>query len=168
MEKQIFPAVFIPCLWALLQRKTPGTCQQTARHGRPPSECQLPPSAQAELHSSPCVPVEQQRSLGRDSRATLGCIFLLESSRCCGQTHGMCMGPDGPELCPYLGGQGEIQECLGVMWAFSSASLKSAPKAVPSVLAQYREKESDALGGREMWPFRGFLSFPCSDPCTFK
>lgn len=57
-EKQISTAVFIPCLWALLQRKTPGTCQQTARHGCPPSECHLPPSAQAEFHSSPCVPVE--------------------------------------------------------------------------------------------------------------
>lgn len=52
------------------------------------------------------------------------------------------------------------QECLGILWAFSGASLKTAPKALPSVLAQYREKESNPLGRREMWLFQDFLSFP--------
>lgn len=114
---------------------------------------------------------------------------MLESSKCCLQTHGMCIcvhrhvDPDGPKLCPYLGDQGEIQagfgqtplargaspqQSLGIMWALCSVSLKTAPKALPCVLAQYGEKESDPLGGREMWSLQGFLCFPSSDLGMFK
>lgn len=152
-----------------------------------PSECHLPLTAQAEFHSSLCACGVTKELRSRQ----LGylCILLLESSRCCLQTHGMCIcvhrhvDPHGLKVCPYLGGPrrdsgwlwpntpahgASPQERLGITWAFSSASLKNAPKALPSVLAQNREKESNPLGGREMWPFQGFLSFLCCDPCTFK
>lgn len=53
VEKQIFTAVFIPCLWAFLRRKAPGTCQQTAGHGHPSSKCHLhPPQPQPRQSSS--------------------------------------------------------------------------------------------------------------------
>lgn len=61
-EKQIFTTVFIPCSWAFLQRKAPGTCQQTARHRHPSSKCHPHPWQPRQssrcwllLHSLPCV-----------------------------------------------------------------------------------------------------------------
>lgn len=52
------------------------------------------------------------------------------------------------------------QECLGIMWAFSSASLKTAPKALPSVLAQSREKESKPPGWQRNVIIPGFSVLP--------
>ena len=52
VEKQIFTAVFIPRPWALLQRKAPGTCQQTAGHGRPSSKCHPHPRGPQPRQSS--------------------------------------------------------------------------------------------------------------------
>lgn len=58
------------------------------------------------------------------------CIFLLESSRCCLQTHGMCIcvhrhvDPDGPKLCPYLRGS---RRDSGWLWPNTPGPCSQSP-----------------------------------------
>lgn len=64
-------------------------------------------------------------------------------------------------LAKHPGPGASPQDCLGIMWAFSSASLKTAPKADCSfVLALYREKQSNPLGAEKCGHSRIFCPSP--------